>query len=105
VAAVREKPSNPRPAGAFWKARPADPARPAAEPPAAAAAALQSIGLGGNAAVLWSGRPLTAAERDAVVALARPLVEFLSSRVVSGAEPADDTVHPPSRPQGKGTRS
>ena len=88
----------PRPATAFWKVRPA-----AAAPAPAAAhtpppAALQSIPLGDQAAVVWTGLPLTPPEREAALRLARPLIEFLSSRVVGGAEPAGGTAHPSPRP-------
>jgi DNA-binding transcriptional MerR regulator len=89
----------PRPATAFWKVRPAD----AAPAPAAAhtppPAALQSIPLGDQAAVVWTGLPLTPPEREAALRLARPLIEFLSARVTGGAEPAGDAVQPVPRPQ------
>lgn len=91
----------PRPATAFWKTLPADTAPAPATMPAAApaTAALQSIPLGDRAALVWTGLSLTATERDAVLRLARPLVEFLSSRVAGGAEPARGPVHPSPRPQ------
>lgn len=87
----------PRPTTAFWKTLPADSATvPAAAP---VPATLQSIPLGDRAALVWTGLALTATERDAVLRLARPLVEFLSSRVAGGAEPASGPVHPSPRPQ------
>jgi DNA-binding transcriptional MerR regulator len=100
---VQQDAAAPRPAGAFWKLRPAA----AAEPPAGSQAppALQSIGLDANAALLWSGRPLTQAETDAVTRLAKPLVQFLASRATgAAAEPAAGTAHSSSRPQRKGAR-
>jgi DNA-binding transcriptional MerR regulator len=87
----------PRPATAFWKVRPADAAPAAAHTPPPAA--LQSIPLGDQAAVVWTGLPLTPPEREAALRLARPLIEFLSARVTGGAEPAGDAVQPVSRPQ------
>jgi DNA-binding transcriptional MerR regulator len=83
----------PRPATAFWKTLPAEAA------PAPATAALQSIPLGDRAALVWTGAALSATEQNAVLRLARPLVEFLSSRVAGGAEPARGPVHPSPRPQ------
>ena len=54
---------------------------------------------------MWTGRPLVTAEHDAVIRLARPLIEYLSSRVVSGAEPANAPVEPsPRQQQEKGGR-
>ena len=91
----------PRPATAFWKVRPAA-AAPAPAPAAAHTpppAALQSIPLGDQAAVVWTGLPLTPPEREAALRLARPLIEFLSARVTGGAEPAGDAVQPVPRPQ------
>lgn len=93
-----------RSATTFWKARPRSTAE-VSPPPAATAGHLQSIALGDQAAVVWSGRPLTASERDLVARLARPLIEFLSSRVPGGAEPAGDPVGPsPRQQQEKGAR-
>lgn len=96
-----------RPATPFWKARPVDAAPVPAQVPAPVAvpATLQSIPLGDHAALVWTGRTLTAAEHKAALRLARPLIEFLSSRVAGGAEPAGDTILPSPRPsQEKGAR-
>jgi len=101
------KAAKPRSTMAFWKTRPVD-ASPAVAPaavPDAVPATLQSIPLGDRAALVWTGQGLTPAERDAAVRLARPLIEFLSSRVPGGAEPAGGAVHPSARPQqDKGAR-
>lgn len=99
----------PRPATAFWKTLPSDAAAapaPAAVPAAASATAmLQSIPLGDRAALVWTGLALTPPEREVALRLAQPLVEFLSSRVAGGAEPAGGTLHPSPRPrQAKGAR-
>jgi len=88
----------PRPATAFWKTLPPGTA-PAVPTAAPAVATLQSIPLGDRAALVWTGPALTPPERDAALRLALPLVEFLSSRVAGGAEPAGGAVHPSPRPQ------
>lgn len=88
-----------RPAGAFWKSRPQ--AAPASQTSAAGdpAPALQSLGLGGNATVVWHGRPLTAEETAALVRLARPFVEFLSRSTSGAAEPAGGACPSSARPE------
>jgi hypothetical protein len=95
------KAAAPRPTTAFWKARPIDTPPPPASAavPVAGPATLQSISLGDRAALVWTGQGLTAAEHGAALRLARPLIEFLSSRLAGGAEPAGGTVHPSARPQ------
>jgi DNA-binding transcriptional MerR regulator len=71
---------------AFWKRPVGQPVVAClVEPPAAAVPALQTATLGESIALLWTGSPLTAADRATLEALAGPLVAFLSS---VGAQPA-----------------
>ncbi len=88
----------PRPATAFWKHRPADVS--AAVPAPLANGALQTLTLAGSVALLWNGRPLTAAEAVAVGKLARPLIELLSSCAAgSAAEPSPVKAPSSTRPR------
>lgn len=86
-----------RPTTDFWKVLPAEAA--AAPARAAGPATLQLMPLGDQAAVVWTGATLTAPEREAMLRLARPLVEFLSSRAAGNAESAGGMVHPSPRPR------
>ena len=99
-AALRPEPASRR-TTAFWKASASVESAPRPEPDAAPgepAASIQSLSLAGGLALVWSGRPLTAGERDAVTRLSRPIVEFLSSRGPgTTAERARDAASLPAR--------
>jgi DNA-binding transcriptional MerR regulator len=104
--ALEAAPARSRPAGAFWRVRPQTAAAelPPVHEPAAPPPPLQSISLGGTAALVWNGLPLASEELATVARLSRPLTEFLSSRAVSSAESAASRHLSPARPR-KGDRT
>lgn len=85
-----------RRAAAFWKT-------PAASPEPVAVmddrpGVIHSLSLEGGVALVWSGRPLSTAERETVARLSRPLVGFLSScGVGTSAECARNAARSPAR--------
>lgn len=113
-AALVAQPAQGRAAGKFWSVRPTAATPPASAPAAEetpveaapAGAALQSTNIGASVALVWAGRPLTAAEREAVARLAAPVVEFLSSSAAKAvAERAGRGRQSSARPQGKKGRA
>lgn len=100
-----ETPAAGRRAAAFWKASAASP-RPIPVMDERAGV-IHSLSLEGGVALVWSGRPLSAAERETAARLSRPLIEFLSSHGVgTTAESARNAARSSARhDQHKGGRA
>lgn len=95
---------------AFWSGPPADaagPGVPAASSPAvlqpAGGRPLQSLAIGGTAALVWNGRPLTPAETATLARISRPIVRFLSSSAAGGVAEPPGRGLPPSARRRRGT--
>jgi len=106
AAAVSVEPrSRRRRDSAFWKAAPVAAAASVLVPDTTRG--MQSANLGGAGMLLWTGRPLTAAERSMLDRLSEPLIVFLQSVQTSAAgmaaENAPHAAVPPHRPE-KGVR-
>lgn len=89
---------------AFWKSPPATAERPLLVP--SVPRGMQSVRLGEVGMLLWSGRPLTAAERSNLDRLGAPLIAFLQSvqRSTAGIE-ADDAPAAAPLPVGRDKES